>query len=200
MMSLDNIPVHDYEPSVKDISRLADADLFLYHGLGLEPWVDETLDSMGGDAPMVGMTHALPSGEVDLDFESILVSDLCKTITNGPFETLELSLDRNVSEIHAEYVAHNLVAAEHDEDHDEDMGFLENSDFESQSHRLGLSTTGDWGYFGASYLNTESVYGIPYHGEGHEGHGDHDDHAALRADQCLVAPALDAGLCAYAPR
>ena len=67
---------------------------------------------------------------------------------------------------------------EHDEDHEEDMGFLENSDFESQSHRLGLSTTGDWGYFGASYLNTESVYGIPYHGEGHEGHGDegHDDH------------------------
>ena len=65
---------------------------------------------------------------------------------------------------------------DHDEDHDEDMGFLENSDFESQTNRLGLSTTGDWGYFGASYLNTESVYGIPYHGEGHEGHGGHDDH------------------------
>lgn len=64
---------------------------------------------------------------------------------------------------------------DHDEDHDEDMGFLENSDFESRSHRLGLSTTGDWGYFGASYLNTESVYGIPYHGEGHEDHNDHDD-------------------------
>ena len=63
----------------------------------------------------------------------------------------------------------------HDEDHDEDMGFLENSDYESKSHRLGLSTVGDWGYFGASYQDIESVYGIPYHAEGHEGHGGHDE-------------------------
>ena len=157
MMSLDNIPVHDYEPSVKDISRLADVDLFLYHGLGLEPWVDETLDSMGGDAPMVGMTHALPSGEVDLDFESILVSDLCKTITNGPFETLELSLDRNVSEIHAEYVAHNLVAAEHDEDHDDEHHDEDGHDDHDD-----------------------------HDDHGHEDHGDHDEHGHEGHDHTMA--------------
>jgi iron complex outermembrane receptor protein len=70
---------------------------------------------------------------------------------------------------------------DHDEDHDdheeheEDLGYLANSDTASTSTRLGLSKAGDWGFFGLSYADTESVYGIPFHGEGHEGHGDHDD-------------------------
>ena len=37
MMSEDNIPVHDYAPSAQDIVRLQGADVFFYHGLGLEP-------------------------------------------------------------------------------------------------------------------------------------------------------------------
>ena len=63
---------------------------------------------------------------------------------------------------------------EHD-DHDEDLAYLENSDYESETLRLGLSTAGDWGHFGASFQNSESLYGIPFHGEGHEGHGGHDE-------------------------
>ncbi|HJN00598.1 MAG TPA: TonB-dependent receptor, partial [Gammaproteobacteria bacterium] len=64
----------------------------------------------------------------------------------------------------------------HDEDHDEDLGYLENSDYEAQTHRFGLSTVGDWGHFGASFQDMETLYGIPYHGEGHEDHdGDHED-------------------------
>ena len=76
---------------------------------------------------------------------------------------------------------------EHEEDHDHDehhdehgaMDELANSDFESSAHRLGLSTTGDWGYVGVSYTDLSTTYGIPFHGEhgDHEGHGDHgDDH------------------------
>ena len=41
MMSTMNVPVHDYEPSAQDIIRLNQADVFFYHGLGLEPWVEE---------------------------------------------------------------------------------------------------------------------------------------------------------------
>lgn len=41
-MSQDKIPVHDYEPSTSDLIRLQNADLFFYHGLGLEPWVEAT--------------------------------------------------------------------------------------------------------------------------------------------------------------
>ncbi|MEE2648231.1 MAG: zinc ABC transporter substrate-binding protein, partial [Candidatus Thermoplasmatota archaeon] len=33
MMSMDNIPVHDYQPSPQDIIRLQNADVFFYHGL-----------------------------------------------------------------------------------------------------------------------------------------------------------------------
>jgi iron complex outermembrane receptor protein len=74
---------------------------------------------------------------------------------------------------------------EHEEDHDHDehhdehgaMDELANSDFESSAHRLGLSTTGDWGYVGVSYTDLSTTYGIPFHGEhgDHEGHGDDDD-------------------------
>ena len=80
---------------------------------------------------------------------------------------------------------------EHDEDgHDEDghdehghdehgeSGELANSDYESTAHRLGVSTTGDWGYVGVSYSDLSTTYGIPFHVEppgGHGGHGGHDD-------------------------
>ena len=123
MMSQNNIPVHDYEPSVEDIVRLGEADLFLYHGLGLEPWVEDTIEDMGSDAPAYGETHALPTGEIDLDYESMLVTDLCEVLTSGPYESLHLSFDGdNLSEIHAEKVAHSIDAAEHEDDDHDDTG------------------------------------------------------------------------------
>ena len=61
-MSQDNIPVHDYEPSLTDLVRLQNSDLFLYHGLNLEPWVESTLSSMD-NAPPSYMTHTMPSGK-----------------------------------------------------------------------------------------------------------------------------------------
>ena len=61
------------------------------------------------------------------------------------------------------------------EEHEEDLGYLPNSDSASTSKRVGISKTGDWGYFGLSFSDTENLYGIPFHGEGHEEHG--DEHA-----------------------
>ena len=64
----------------------------------------------------------------------------------------------------------------HEEGHEEghgDMDKLANSDVSTTSHRLGLSTTGDWGYVGLSYSDLSSTYGIPFHSEAsHEEHGD----------------------------
>ena len=62
------------------------------------------------------------------------------------------------------------------------MGTLANSDFETKTHRFGLSKTGDWGYVGASYQDLSYNFGIPFHGEhsdheeGHEGEDHDDDH------------------------
>jgi len=71
---------------------------------------------------------------------------------------------------------------EHDEDedhdehemHGEDLGYVNNSDLYVEATKFGISKTGDWGYFGVSVDNLESVYGIPFHGDEHgdEEHGD----------------------------
>ena len=39
-----NIPVHDFDPTSSDLARIQSADLFLYHGIGLEAWAEATLD------------------------------------------------------------------------------------------------------------------------------------------------------------
>ena len=102
-MSQDNIPVHDYEPTVEDIVRLQNSDLFFYHGLNLEPWVESTLSSLGDDAPPSFMTHAMSTGEITLDYESLLVSNLCEVMNEGPFEATTLG----------------MMPEDHHEDHDD---------------------------------------------------------------------------------
>ena len=69
---------------------------------------------------------------------------------------------------------HDAEEGDHDE-HEEDMEYLANSDFESESRRVGISKTGEWGYFGLSANKIESLYGIPFHGEGHEEHEGHEE-------------------------
>jgi len=70
---------------------------------------------------------------------------------------------------------------EEHEGHEENLGFLANSDFESESLKFGASTSSDWGYLGVSLASIESMYGMPYHGEGHgdehgDEHGEEEDH------------------------
>ena len=126
MMSTNNIPVHDYSPALDDIVRLGDADLFLYHGLGLEPWVEGTLEGLGSDAPAYDMVHTMPTGESSLDYETMLVDKLCDSL-NGPSATVIHMLvehAEDADELHGDDGAHNLGFPEgdhddHDEDHDE---------------------------------------------------------------------------------
>ena len=117
-MSQENIPVHDYEPSASDLIRLQQADLFFYHGLNLEPWVESTLSSLGDDAPPSYMTHAMPTGEETLDYESILVSDLCELMSDGPFESTTLGM-MSVDE-HDDHDDHGDDDDHSDDDHGDD--------------------------------------------------------------------------------
>ena len=120
-----DVPVHDYEPSATDLVRLQGADMFFYHGLGLETWVDATLDSLGDDAPPSFSTHAMPAGQTALDYEGMLLTELCEHLNEGPFETATLMDEEDHAddlEIHAEHVTHTLTfpGVDHDEhDHDE---------------------------------------------------------------------------------
>ena len=85
-----NVPVHDYEPSATDLVRLQGADMFFYHGLGLETWIDATLDSLGDDAPLSFATHAMPGEESALDYEGMLLTEICELLAEGPYEANEL--------------------------------------------------------------------------------------------------------------
>ena len=119
-MSQDNIPVHDYEPSAADLIRLQASDLFFYHGLGLEPWVDSTISSLGDDAPTSIGTHAMPGDEATLDYEGMLVTELCELLSEGPYDGTILAMgDVTPPEIHAEYLAHTLSFPEMEDDHDD---------------------------------------------------------------------------------
>ena len=57
---------------------------------------------------------------------------------------------------------------DHQDAEEEELSYLKNSDLEIESTKFGISRAGEWGYFGISVDNHESMYGIPYHGE-------HDD-------------------------
>ena len=63
---------------------------------------------------------------------------------------------------------------DHDNEHEENIGYVNNSDFASEATKFGISKTGDWGYVGLSVDNLESIYGIPFHGDEHgeEEHGE----------------------------
>ena len=116
VISPSNVPVHDYEPSAADIVRLSDSDLFFYHGLNLEPWVDTTIESLGDDAPLSVMTHTMPTGQDTLDYESVLISNLCEVLTEGPFESTTLG---TMSDDHDDHDDHSDEEGDHDDDHDD---------------------------------------------------------------------------------
>ena len=88
MMSTTNIPVHDYKPSTIDLERLRGSDVFFYHGLALEPWVDSTLSQE--DMPPSYMTHTMPTGEITLDYQTMLVNDLCEQLSEGDKQSNDL--------------------------------------------------------------------------------------------------------------
>ena len=124
MMSQDNIPVHDYEPSLEDIVRLGDADLFLYHGLGLEPWAESTLEGLGSDAPANAEVHTMPTGEVSLDYETMLVDKLCESLSSPSATVIHMLAEHaeDAEELHGEDGVHNLGFPEDDhgdEDHED---------------------------------------------------------------------------------
>jgi ABC-type Zn uptake system ZnuABC Zn-binding protein ZnuA len=59
------IDAHDYEPSPADIEAIAHADLVLRNGVGLEEWLDDTIESSGFDGPVVDTSQGVKLRTVD---------------------------------------------------------------------------------------------------------------------------------------
>ena len=139
MISPSNVPVHDYEPSAMDLVKLQQADLFFYHGLNLEPWVDSTLESLGVDSPNAISTHSMPTGESNLDYESLLIGDICEHLSEGPYEDVELSESSehaDDAELHAEHVAFNLSFHFEDDEVDDHNETDEQDEHDHEEHGI----------------------------------------------------------------
>ncbi|MEV7807098.1 metal ABC transporter substrate-binding protein [Microbispora sp. NPDC088329] len=48
-----NVDPHDYEPSPADMRAIAEADVLVKNGVGLEKWLEETISAAGFDGPVV---------------------------------------------------------------------------------------------------------------------------------------------------
>lgn len=68
---------------------------------------------------------------------------------------------------------------EHDHEAEEDPTSLKDSDFANFSAKIGLSKVADWGYAGVSVADSNTTYGIPFHGEHHE-------HCEENPDDCVT--------------
>ena len=149
---------------------------------GIVNIVDNTISKTDFDGPVFNI-GAESQSVADGDATSFTYTDNVagfnvalsyKNAEFGNFDVPDGAIMHEEEEHHDEDEDH-----EEEEHHDEDEGFLANSDYELESTNIGISKTGDWGYFGISVKSLENMHGIPFHGEehGHDEHGeeDHDE-------------------------
>ncbi|MEK9920382.1 MAG: TonB-dependent receptor [Luminiphilus sp.] len=146
------------------------------------------------------------SGHVGAEVQSVNDGEAVDLSLRGHIGGLNLTYSYQDAEMEDYEIPDGAIVEVHDDhhdegheedhggDHEEDHGnadTLANSDVSTTSHRVGLSTAGDWGYVGLSYSDLSSTYGIPFHSEAtHDAHGDvyaegdenedHDEHSGER--------------------
>lgn len=62
-----NADAHDFEPTPRDVERVADADLILRHGMDLDVWATSLVSESGSSAPVVVVTDGVSVIEHDDD-------------------------------------------------------------------------------------------------------------------------------------
>jgi zinc/manganese transport system substrate-binding protein/manganese/iron transport system substrate-binding protein len=55
-----NVDPHDYEPSPADVQAIAEADVVVESGVGLEKWLDQTIKSAGFHGTLVDTSKGVP--------------------------------------------------------------------------------------------------------------------------------------------
>ena len=143
--------------------------------------VDNTIARTDIEEPLVTLSAEQQTGNNGEGFTAALKQNIAGFNLSYSFS----GFDAQDYEIPSGAVLHDEEHDEHDDEdehdeHDEDMGTLANSDFETKTHRFGLSKTGDWGYIGASYQDLSYTYGIPFHGGGHEEEHEGEEHEGER--------------------
>ena len=163
VLASSNTPVHDYEPTADDNLRLRDADIFFYHGLGLETWAKATLDSLGDDAPKHFETHTMPDGSEDLLYQDMMVDKLCRDLSSPGTQDIHILHESMyfMDELHSDDAAYNMGMPDDHDDHDHDEDGEDHGDHDHDEDR-------------EDHDDNDHDEDREDH-EGHN-HGDHDDH------------------------
>lgn len=56
---------HDYEPSMKQLKDIKDADIFIYNGAGLEGWADKLLNTIIDEAKVINASEEVELNKID---------------------------------------------------------------------------------------------------------------------------------------
>ena len=119
------------------------------------------------DDCIAAMNYELP--ELKVGYETQSVNDGSSEFINfkNNFNGFNVNFGYKNTEFGNYDVPHGAVIHEEDHGDDEELSYIENSDYAVEATKFGISRAGDWGYVGFSVDNLESLYGIPFHGEEH---------------------------------
>jgi iron complex outermembrane receptor protein len=119
------------------------------------------------DDCIAAINYELP--ELKVGYETQSVNDGSSEFINfkNNFNGFNVNLGYKNTEFGNYDVPHGAVIHEDDHGDDDELSYIENSDYAVEATKFGISRAGDWGYVGFSVDNLESLYGIPFHGEEH---------------------------------
>lgn len=82
---------HDWEPSATDMQTIQDADLLVYNGASMEHWVDDTLSSLGSQAPKaVKASDGIQLLAGDHHDHGDAATDAAETVADGATDKAEV--------------------------------------------------------------------------------------------------------------
>lgn len=80
---------HDWEPTVKDMAKLNNADVVFYNGLGMESWIEKVESSLqGGNTQFVCLSDAVEADSNASDPHIWLNPNNVKTMCQSIYDTL----------------------------------------------------------------------------------------------------------------
>jgi ABC-type Zn uptake system ZnuABC Zn-binding protein ZnuA len=179
-----NVPVHDYQPSPDELLQLQDADIFFYHGLGLEPWAEATLEGLGDDAPDHFETHAVADGSQVLLYNEMMIDTLCSDLSSLGTQDIHILHETMyfMDELHSDNAAYNMGMPgdhdDHDHDDDDDHGDDDHDEHDHDGHDHDEDREDHDGHDHDEDREDHDGHDHDEDREDHDGHdhGDHDGH------------------------